>query len=234
MSIGVPSALGNGSANSGTTIAVSNAGNGAAGRAWVAIFVSAVTALTVSGVSGGGLSGWAQACTAPITGLNGNDYVLTLWSADAPSGTSGSITVTMSGTIDAAAAVAVYDTGIAASSPLDNSGGAADNVNGGTWSTGPVTMTNAADLLLSISASDNFGAQTSSVTSPWAEIAHLHTAQDLNLAVNYQIVSSAGSYTGTGGWSAGPFSEATMLAGFKAAGAGGTTYNRSGTIAVGP
>lgn len=202
----------------------------------IILIVGGVTssAVTVSSVSGGGLS-WAL--DKAVNSANG---YLEFWSAHCAGAVSGqTITVTLSAAGLAGLIGAIKCSGLAASSYLDGSGAAVARTTGAnSWSTGNATTTNADDLILAAVHGDFFAAQTNTPTGTVINSItgfNLSSAQDNLLAAEYAIVSATqASIAGTGNFAGGSATDEAILVAYMAdtgGGGGGGGEGGGGSVA---
>lgn len=117
--------------------------------------------------------------------------------------------------------VAVEVSGVPTSSTLDQAGGYLLNSSTTNYASGSVTTTQAAEILFGIHVSaSNTGGLTATPTAGWTNAVTLPTVQDPQLQVQYKVVSSTGSYSSTGTYSASRSTIDNAIVTFKASGGG--------------
>lgn len=121
--------------------------------------------------------------------------------------------------------VAVEVSGMPTSSVLDQAGGYLLNSSTVNYASGSVTTTQAAEILFGIHVSaSNTGGLTATPGAGWTTAIALPSVQDPQLQVQYQIVSSTGSYSSTGAYSASRSTIDNAIVTFKGAGGGGPVF----------
>jgi hypothetical protein len=178
-------------------------------------------------VSGGGLT-WTldkQYNSASDSGIR-----IALYSAPAPSGLASAttITATPSGSVNNKLMAVAYTTGLATSSVVDGTPSGGQGVTAA-WSSGSISTTVAADLILSASWHD--GVSTNTASGGTTELDDFqNTNEAVSMTTGYQITSSTGSYTGTGTWGAAGTYVAVAVA-YKSPG-GGTDATVTAVVAT--
>lgn len=176
-------------------------------------------------VAGGGLT-WTQDVLK--TGSSDVNYHLALFSAPAPAGLASSttITATFSASAFGRAIFGDYWTGVATSSPKDQTSTAGGATTG--WSGGSQTTTNANDLIVAAGWGDVV-VTTNTPTSPATEVEDFNVASDrATWAMEYRIVAATSTYSLAGTWGGTPGEWLGVQVSYKAAG-GGSSFSQSAT-----
>lgn len=154
------------------------------------------TTVTLSSVSGGGLT-WAIAVQGKHPSQNWQQAIAY---AQAPSGLASGTTITanFSATTPGRQIGVLSFTGVATSSPVDVT--AAVNTTGAsTWTTGNMTIL-AGSVIVATSHADGGGATTSTTTAPSIEALDWSDGANTSQTTAYRIEASAGTYAVAGTW----------------------------------
>jgi RHS repeat-associated protein len=180
----VQTATTNGSSGGVSSQTTTFGSNTTKGDTIVAVISVSSPTVTVSSVSGGGVSTWTRGKAKAVSGIGNNE----IWYGYANSGGSSSFTVHLSsGTADVAT-FALEFSGVASSSPLDVSGSTSGT--SATASTPSLTTTAAGDIVID-AANANQNVSTSP-GSPWVDYAGPLPG---GLPATDRIAAAAGSYS---------------------------------------
>jgi hypothetical protein len=198
MPIGTPTTLGSPVAllSAGTTVALTTSAQAPAGS-YILLTVSNPPGQTVSSATDSNANSYTVGATATDPGSNGRITRLYARTASALASSS-TITVTFSASTSHRMMSAAYVTGLASSSVLDGSGTGSQS-DATTWVTSAVNTTNADDLLYA-SCLNIIGEPDHTAGASYTELHQFTLGAQNRVADEYRIVSSTGSYTGTGDW----------------------------------
>lgn len=185
-------------------------------------------------VAGGSLT-WTN--DVQKNGSSDTNYHLAIFSAQAPSGLASgtTITATFSGTAFGRSICGDYWTGVATSSPKEQSS-TAGGTSATAWNGGSVTTANADDLLVLMGWGDVV-ATTNTPTAPAIEIEDFNIASDAaTWAMEYRIVAATGTYSLAGAWGSAANEWLGCQVAYKAdagGGGGGVTVKQLAALCVG-
>jgi hypothetical protein len=199
--------------SSASTIAVTTSATVASGGFIVLYFTWVGPSVTLSSVSGGGLT-WTIDKQGESTGLD-PDCDGAIVSAPAPAGLASGTTIT--GTLSAAtvggcSVAATSFTGVLTPGSVDTTAGPSDY----TTTAWTVSMTTSGSAVLVAGAMDFHTSDTSTITSPSVEAHDFGAAGGFEQTVGYRIEPAAGTYTVAGTWAASATGTALGVA-YKAA-----------------
>lgn len=185
-------------------------------------------------VAGGSLT-WTN--DVQKNGTVDTNYHLAIFTAQAPSGLASSttITATFSGNAFGRSICGDYWTGVATSTPKDQTSTAGSNT-GTAWNGGSITTTNADDLIVLMGWGDVV-TTTNTPTAPATEVEDFNIVTDAaSWAMEYRIVAATNTYSLAGTWASAPGEWLGCQSSYKAdagGGGGGTTVKQLAQLGVG-